>query len=70
MNIDLTTKQKLSNVLRYLPGDLGDIAMMFPCHVQTLYNINAEKGVPRAIILNKLDALHDKAMAIKAISES
>ena len=70
MTNELTTKQKLSNVLRYLPGDLSDIAMMFPCHVQTLYNINAEKGSPRAIILNRLDALHDKAMAIKALSES
>jgi hypothetical protein len=70
MTKEMTTKQKLQDVLKYLPGDLGDIAMMFPCHVQTLYNINAEKGTPRAIIVDKLNALHGKAMEIKAISES
>ncbi len=66
----MKTKDMLTEIQKYLPGDLGDIAEMVPCHVQTLYNINAEKGSPRPIIVNKLKELHLKAMEIKAITES
>lgn len=67
---ELTNKQLLTDIVKYVPGDLGDIAMMIPCHVQTLYNINSEKGTPRPVIVSKLRELHNKAMEIKAISES
>jgi len=66
----MTPKQMLDDIVRYVPGDMGDIAMMIPCHVQTLYNINAEKGETRPIIVNKLRELYKKAMEIKTITES
>jgi hypothetical protein len=66
----MTPKEMLSDINKYMPGDLSDIAMLVPCHVQTLYNINMDKGTPRQIIVNKLKELHVKAMEIKAISES
>jgi hypothetical protein len=66
----MTPKEMLDDISKYMPGDLGDIAMMVPCHVQTLYNINMGKGNTRQIIVNKLGELHTKAMEIKAISES
>jgi hypothetical protein len=66
----MNAKELLQDIQKYIPGDLGDIAMMVPCHVQTLYNINAEKGVTRPIIVNKLKELHVKAMDIKAITEA
>lgn len=66
----MTPKEMLADISKYMPGDLVDIAMMIPCHRQTLYNINMEKGEPRQIIVNKLEEIHAKAMEIKAISES
>lgn len=66
----MTPKQMLDDIVRYVPGDMGDISMMIPCHVQTLYNINSEKGETRLIIVNKLRELHKKAMEIKAITEA
>lgn len=66
----MTPKQLLADISKYMPGGLSDIAAMVPCHVQTLYNINMERGEPRQIIVNKLEDLHKKAMEIKAISES
>jgi len=66
----MTPKEMLTDISKYMPGDLGDIAMMVPCHVQTLYNINMEKGKPRQIIVNKLQELHGKAMEIKEITEN
>ncbi len=66
----MTPKELLADLMYYMPGDLGDIAMMIPCHVQTLYNINAEKVETRLIIVNKLRELHKKAMEIKLIAES
>lgn len=67
---DLTNKQLLTDIIKYVPGDLGDIAMMVPCHVQTLYNINMEKGTPRPVIVSKLKELHVKAMEIKAVADA
>jgi hypothetical protein len=67
---ELTNKQLLTDIIKYVPGDLGDIAMMVPCHVQTLYNINMEKGTPRPVIVSKLKELHVKAMEIKAVADA
>lgn len=67
---NLTNKQLLTDIIKYIPGDLSDIAMMIPCHVQTLYNINMEKGTPRPVIVSKLKELHAKAMDIKAVADA
>lgn len=66
---DLTNKQLLTDIEKYIPGDLGTIAKAVPCHVQTLYNINMEKGTPRPVIVSRLKELHVRAMEIKAVAE-
>jgi hypothetical protein len=66
----MTTKDKLDFIYKYMPGDLGDIAMMVPCHINTIRKIRSGEENIRPIIKNRIDELFVKAEEIKAISES
>ncbi len=66
----MTDQEKLKLIRKFIPGTVEDIAMEVPCHVQTIYNIQAGKDVKHKAILNGFNALYEKALKIQVIAES
>jgi hypothetical protein len=66
----MNIKDKLDFIYKYMPGDLGDIAMMIPCHINTVRKIRAGEDNIRPIIKNRIDALYEKAKDVQDIAEN
>lgn len=70
LEANMNTKEKLNFIYKYMPGDLGDIAMMIPCHINTIRKIRSGDGNIRPIIKNRIDELYEKAKEIQEITEN
>ena len=66
----MNTKDKLDFIYKNMPGDLGDIAMMIPCHINTIRKIRSGEDNIRPIIKNRIDELFESAKAIQVITEN
>lgn len=70
MTNTITLKEKLETILEFIPGSSDDIAMMIPCHVNTLRNIKSGNENIRYGTVKKLDELYKKALKIQAVMDS
>ncbi len=70
MDTTVSLKDKLDVILEFIPGTSDDIAMMIPCHVNTLRNIKAGHENIRFGTVKKIDQLYKKALRIQVIAES
>ncbi len=65
MDNKVSVKEKLDVIGEFIPGTASDIAMMIPCHVNTLRNIKSGDGDVRITVLEKIDKIYKKALKIK-----
>ncbi len=66
----MKTSDKLDVIFENIPGSAGDIAMMVPCHINTLRKIrNGNESMLMATWQN-IDALYKKALKVKKVMES
>jgi hypothetical protein len=65
----MNTTEKLEVICKYIAGSTEDIAMMIPCHVNTLRKIRAGDENIHMQTYKKIDALYNKALEVKAVME-
>lgn len=66
----MLTSEKLEVIFTNIPGSVEDIAMMVPCHVNTLRKIrNGNENMLQATWKN-IDTLYKKALRVKRVMES
>ena len=65
----MKTSEKLDVIFANIPGSVSDIAMMVPCHINTLRKIrNGNESMLMATWQN-IDTLYKKALRVKKIME-
>jgi hypothetical protein len=66
----MNTSEKLDVIFENIPGTIEEVAMMVPCHVNTLRKIrNGNESMLMATWRN-IDSLYKKALKIKKIMDA
>lgn len=63
----MTLKDKVDFIYENMPGTLADIAMMVPCHLNTLKKIKSGDEQVREAIRDKINELYERAVKVRAI---
>lgn len=66
----MNLKEKVEFICKHTPGTLAEIAMMVPCHVNTLKKVKSGDEDIRLATAKRIDALYNKALKVRAILES